>query len=420
MKRLFFVASLAILAAACQKTEIQNEVQTPISFSTETGKQTRAIMADEYADHTFGVYSYAYDKDENGYPSPGETVPKLMDNLQISKVDDNSDWKVAGNTTYYWPNDPDNYLNFYAYSPYYTSTDNTLNVDKTLHFDAGVTGSGITHSETEGLKLIAYTHTNMYVDFMVATPVSQATYTDQNGTTTNNEPADKSVPILFHHELTQVIFNVKTNAAYSGITFTLKEITLNNVVNKADYTNSSLKPSTAFATGNWSNEAKGNYTIFPATKDGVNATPETITDAKDNNTGADTADKLQDFAVINNADGVTTIPVTMIPQTLVQSVTANPDANPVVEAVNGQSFTIKYTISGSGVFNEDVEQTIEFVTANIDWTANKKITYNVVVGLHEITFAPVVVDWDENESYTGYIPETIAPTPSTPTDPTEE
>ena len=44
MKRLFIIASLAILAVGCQKTEIQNEVQTPIGFSTETGKMTRAIV----------------------------------------------------------------------------------------------------------------------------------------------------------------------------------------------------------------------------------------------------------------------------------------------------------------------------------------------------------------------------------------
>jgi hypothetical protein len=35
---------MAIMAAGCQKTEIQNEVQTPIGFSTEVGKQTKAIV----------------------------------------------------------------------------------------------------------------------------------------------------------------------------------------------------------------------------------------------------------------------------------------------------------------------------------------------------------------------------------------
>ena len=44
MKRLIFIASLAMLAVGCQKTEIQNEVLTPIGFSTEVGKQTRAIV----------------------------------------------------------------------------------------------------------------------------------------------------------------------------------------------------------------------------------------------------------------------------------------------------------------------------------------------------------------------------------------
>ena len=65
MKRLLLIASVAIMAAGCQKTFVDNEVQTPIGFSTEVGKQTRAIAqgsgdgSGEYFEtQPFAVYAY--------------------------------------------------------------------------------------------------------------------------------------------------------------------------------------------------------------------------------------------------------------------------------------------------------------------------------------------------------------------------
>ena len=47
MKRFFILVSMvALVAAGCTKTIIKNEVETPISFSTESGKLTRAIVND--------------------------------------------------------------------------------------------------------------------------------------------------------------------------------------------------------------------------------------------------------------------------------------------------------------------------------------------------------------------------------------
>ena len=108
MKRLIIVASLAILAVGCQKTFVQNEVQTPIGFSTEVGKQTRAIVNTYDDAQPFGVFAYGYD---NGVANNDP----VMGNVEIAKG--NSGWKATDGITYYWPNDPDNYLNFYAYSP---------------------------------------------------------------------------------------------------------------------------------------------------------------------------------------------------------------------------------------------------------------------------------------------------------------
>ena len=84
MKRLIIVASLAILAVGCQKTFVQNEVQTPIGFSTEVGKQTRAIVNTYDDAQPFGVFAYGYD---NGQPND---VP-VMNNVEVAK---NGGWKA--------------------------------------------------------------------------------------------------------------------------------------------------------------------------------------------------------------------------------------------------------------------------------------------------------------------------------------
>ena len=66
MKRFYFIAAMAIMAVGCQKTEIQNEVQTPIGFSTEVGKQTRAIVQNkvypegETTAQPFAVYAFGW------------------------------------------------------------------------------------------------------------------------------------------------------------------------------------------------------------------------------------------------------------------------------------------------------------------------------------------------------------------------
>ena len=119
MKRFFIIASMAVLAVGCQKTEIQNEIQTPIGFSTEVGKQTRAIVDGTNYGTTqpFAVYAYGHQGDA--------TATVVMNNVEISYTAASGEgtsvvpakWSATGTTKYYWPNDPNTYINFYAYSP---------------------------------------------------------------------------------------------------------------------------------------------------------------------------------------------------------------------------------------------------------------------------------------------------------------
>lgn len=437
MKRFFIIASMAILAIGCQKTEIQNEVQNQIGFSTETGKQTRAIVDGTTYDvnQPFGVYAYGYQLETVNDPTTGEPVTQRIENTTSTPMEniefayDNS-WKATNNVKYYWPNDPRSRLDFYAYSPAHVSDGTAANAHQKLTGD-------ITHSEKEnendtdyGLILSDYEHTNMYVDFMVATPVIGATYLDQNGAVSGTPT---SVPLDFKHEMTQINFVVKLNATetivngevtsvedkYPNIDFTINSIVLNNVVsgatyayNKADYATTGLK---------WTptEDAIASYKIYPATKrtdpeqgDFVNSigAPALI------NVDAEDVDEVTEQTVVLRTDPTgtrdeqqltvnaanpgykfSTTPVTMIPQ-------AWNNENP-------QSFTITYTISGEGVATEQIIKTFNFNAASTvapNWIANNRITYTLIIGLNEITFTPTVSPWSD-ASGVYYNPDNIAP-----------
>ena len=231
MKRLLLIASVAILAAGCQKTFVDNEVQTPIGFSTEVGKQTRAIAQSSgtgsyLTSQPFVVYAYGHQAETN-------KTNTIMDNVEIF-YDNNTDdkWRANDGFTYYWPNDPRTKINFYAYSPSQSTEEYAKHQE--------LTGT-VSHNETAGFTLTGYVHSNMYVDFMVGRPVLEATFADQDGSKGSTANLT-SVPVSFNHQMTQIVFNVKTNKAYGAdtpnntnddITFTVETITLNNINNKA-------------------------------------------------------------------------------------------------------------------------------------------------------------------------------------------
>ena len=388
MKRLLIVASVAILAAGCQKTFVQDEVQTPIGFSTEVGKQTRAIVDTYVDDQPFGVFAYGYD---GGVVN---TSP-VMDHVEVAKV--GNDWKATDGITYYWPNDPDNHLNFYAYSPVLKTKSNA---SPALANHQVMNATSFEHAEVSGLSIVGYDHTNMYVDFMVADPIDNAKYADKDGDGANDaDPATSTVPASFHHEMTQVCFVVKIADAvsYPDVDFTFKSIKFNDVNKKADYANTTLKPGETYSAGAWTSNTPSEFTIFPVKKyDATTAADGAPGIADDEAVVVLHTDTRVDDPVTPEDESspaktsFSTTPVTMIPQTLVAS---NPSAVPAVE---GQSFTIEYEIAGKGVASETISKTFDFYdnNATAQWRPNKKITYTLTISLKEITFTPSVTAWD--------------------------
>lgn len=340
MKRLFVIASMAIMVVGCQKTTIENEVLTPIGFSTDVAKQTRAVITDgEDYDIAvpFAVYSYGYQISGTDKVTGSESTP--MKNVKITRqeVPDTDPvtyvWKAASGT-YYWPNDADTRLDFYAYSP--------------------AVDSGITHDITNGFK-VTYTQatTNPYVDFMVSEPVTGAYYDNQDGG--DESVKGTVVPIKFKHQLTQVVF--KVTSTITGVKATINSIVLKNVGTVADYTENKKKTVDGEeVSAPWDPAtAPGTYTILSSA---VAAKTSTV-----------------DYG----STTVETVPVALIPQGL-----------------EGLTFDIEYSLEGTGVATETVlkEGVSLKVGALTEWTPNKKVIYNLSIGLKEITFAPEVENWD--------------------------
>ena len=416
MKRLIFIASLAMLAVGCQKTEIQNEVLTPIGFSTEVGKQTRAIADGQTTGATAGGYLldqpfavYAY-----GWQNSAANQDPVMSNVEVSqqtRTNGNNQvdvWAATGNVKYYWPNDPTTTLNFYAYSPAAQTGNASTSLVAHQTFATG-DGNGVSHDETDGFKLTNYTHTNMYVDFMVATPVLGATYSepDANG---DNQDSDGTVPMLFNHQMTQILFKVTTDKVYPGVTFTVEEVTLKNIKDQGTYTHASLTPSYtndqqtgAFTHGVWSGQTvmtgEGTFNIFPADVDNGAVIPNGRVMSDTDNTVE------KEIALAYAADAtdaselaeMTTTGVTMIPQDMVTATTTPaPGVDSYKNETTGQMFMIKYSIRGTGVAEETVVKHVPFRPGSdevVNWGVNKKITYTVKIGLNEILFEPSVAAW---------------------------
>lgn len=377
MKRLIFVATLAIMAVGCQKTDVNNPVENPIGFSAETGKQTRAIVSgntypsDASTYQPFGVFSYGYKVAGSPLAEVSGTLSKPMVNVEITKQ--SSDWKANPSYgSFYWPNDPSTRLDFYAYSPFIKSA--TIEPTRKDVPHQVMIVSDLTHDRTAGLSFTGYVHSNKYVDFMEATPIKSATFNFQNGTAF---PESDIVQLSFNHKMTQIVFKVTTAEAFPNVKFTIKNISLINYKNTASY-----------ADGQWDESGTDSFQVFPADSDnGAVLVNPHDTDP----TLEKPVELMNTSADANPLKSMKTAGVTMIPQEILK---------------NTQGFTIVYEIEGPGVAKEEVTKTAYFRpndTAVMNWENNKYITYNVAIGLREIKFKPSVVDWDADHDDDGNV-----------------
>ena len=216
-KILMLTATLALLATACQKTEIINpmENQQGLTFTTEFGKLTKAPGANgggmenlQYQD--FRIWAYAAHDFDNTPENDANQIYDSIENIEVF------DYEVTGATEptigwkaqkqYFWPGANKN-LYFFAVS----DTDGFLGTEGTTSANVAiklVRAAG----EAETVKVPSLTVNNYIVDptnpnndLMVANFIKQ-----------NQDQSEKKVNLKFNHALSKIQFRFKTNEIPQG------------------------------------------------------------------------------------------------------------------------------------------------------------------------------------------------------------
>ena len=275
-------------------------------------------------------------------------------------------WKAE--KTYYWPKNGS--LTFFAYSL------NKGNLDfKTVinNEGANVNRSSVFCHSNSGIYAHIDLSVDKNVDFLVADPAM-----DKKSNVDEGKHFVDGVPTLFRHKLSYIIFNVKTDKAYSdaGKTLTLKSIKFNNVSYEGDYRDIASTTSPAISAGFTSANGEG---------------------AVVNYTGGSTESPFSQKITSTNS-GISSVDNSLyIPQTFAQG------SNAYIE--------VKYTITTTVAFTTpegqpSTKEVVEEVTKNIflnpatgtpmfdKWEMGKKYTINLTFTLDEILWDPAVEDWD--------------------------
>lgn len=244
MKKSYLMIAAAVLTfAACSNNElineinVQNEAEPQIGFAQNAiDKTTRAELTMDWfhtVNNGFGVYGYKNNdnifKNEEVYlESASETIEGTV----------TSAYKWAHETVRFWDKSATTAYNFYAYAPFYGTTNSTTGANPTF------TSNGFVFS---GLSVIQNITTDG-VDKAVATAVENIGYGDVrlHGVHSNSP----TVQFTFNHILSKLSFKIMTTVVPTTETNGVADITVKRI--KIDF------PSAASVT--WTQSAKNNVT----------------------------------------------------------------------------------------------------------------------------------------------------------------
>lgn len=341
MKKLFFIAAIASAAlVSCTKNEVaQTATQQEITFAGPVVTSvTKANVPGEIgADYTiyepFKVFAVWHETNFSTWAAGSQ----YMYDVQVSyegSIDDattgDGAWRPANE--YYWPKV--GVLSFAAYSP--------ASAEGTFAYGA------------EGLTINDFpvpSQTSLQYDLMF----SERTYNKTQSENGVNDTYD-GVDITFKHALSSIKFTAKTQADYSATTtIKVKKITMWGMNSVGDFEERVNDIAAYDSAPRWINQetpvtAVNPYVVYNGTL--------TL-----NNTDAQSA---------NSND------VILLPQTF-----ASDDATIRVD------YTMQ-TATGSEI-PQYKEVTVKSLSG--EWVLGYRYTYNIIIGLDDIYFAPAVEPW---------------------------
>ena len=335
MKKFFLLAAMAGVAlTGCVKTESEVAVKSDsnrIVFDNPVVSSVTRALIPDAVYPMTESFS-VFAQHENG----GQSTLYMSD-VKASYDGGTNSWIPEG--SYYWPKQGT--LSFAAYSP--AEAKGNVFTSVTWNAASGFVISGFNaETNNDATKL----YDLMYSDYA-------------EGKTKDNQLDDNpdyyGVQLKFNHALSALIFKAQTQEDYANATIKITKIEVLNPVAKGNLTTVNGNPSTALWT--------------PGTE-AVSMSVTGIADAALTSTSTPQGNAML-----------------MIPQTF--------DGDVKVK--------ITYTMQMNS--GEPVTQTYEKVlntltengtaTAHADWKMATRYTYNIIIGLDEIHFAPTVEDWTD-------------------------
>ncbi len=337
MKKFFLMAAMAGVAlTGCVKTESEVAVKSDsnriVFDSPVVSSVTRALITDAVYPTTESFSVFAQHENE------GQSTLYMSD-VKASYDGGTNSWIPEGN--YYWPKQGT--LSFAAYSPAEAKGDVFTSV--TWDAASGFVISGF-NAETNNDA------TKLY-DLMYSDYAEDKTKEDQFA----DNPDYYGVQLKFNHALSALIFKAQTQEDYAKATIKITKIEVLNPVANGDLTTVNGNPSTA------------SWTL------GSDATSMSVTSIAD--------------AALTSTSTPQGNAMLMIPQAFDADVKVK--ITYTMQMDSGEPVTQTYDVALNTLNESDGVST----TTHDGWDASRRYTYNIIIGLDEIHFAPTVEDWTD-------------------------
>ena len=354
MKKVFLIAAAVVAFAACSKNEVlpSSSINNEISFNV--APRTKALTSGQIkfnTDLTFQTYAY-YLPDGQTWASHTDTPKTYIDNAEIKFVD--SQWKNAGHT-YYWPKQGK--LTFLSW----TAVKEDWTEGGKLGVNYATTDATCAHDS--GLKFSFDAVNDKNKDILVADIAA-----DKNANVSTYLAT--GVPTLFKHQLSYVVFKVRTDKDYTAAG---KKFELNSIKFGASLSKSATyqQIATAGVVAGWTKKTTGEQVYY------------------------DGGDHPAAINYVDLTAGGATVPAltSKDTQNLYLPQTFDEDGNEV---------TIQYTITtteGTSTSKDVVTKKFSLNPSTgtkvfTTWEPGKKYTYTLTFSLDEITWDPAVQDWE--------------------------
>lgn len=343
MKRILLFAAVSVALTGCVNDETESFDATPsnkkITFEAPfLGKVATRATDDNVAkypeDQSFKVWGWYHEGEYSTFKQSTNWKNWMDANgnaVEVSKDESDSWWKSSD--AYYWPKSENGKLTFAAYSP------------------ADLKATKIEHTAA-GLQITDFT---VPVEANVDVMYSDRTYNQMATNNSNQEPTNNytGVQIHFHHALSNICFTAKTEADYSGtMEIKITSIKVSGVENKGTFNQTITDGANAIdckPAWNGSVEGTNEYTAYNETSEKLTTTAQPL--------GENLILLPQTFT--ENSNGIVTIDYTMNDVACSSNINLNQEGYPE------------------------------------NWEPGKRYTYNIIIGLTEIRFAPYVTEWED-------------------------